>query len=177
MGNYAGSFVRILGISWLWLLFVCHVPARISHCWCESLGIYPPLTTSRVWPWSWYLVLRGHYLQVTRIVVHFLEWKDIRQSDSNFSSAERSSCSLFESCKLSIWRNSKQSSANNLAWESTTEERSLIKARNKRRPRTVPWGTPEVTSASSDLAPSIRTCCFLLRRKLSIQERVLPRTA
>ena len=38
-----------------------------------------------------------------------------------------------------------------------------MKAKNG--PRTVPLGTQYITLASSDLAPSTQTCCFLSQRK------------
>ena len=42
-------------------------------------------------------------------------------------------------------------------------------------PKTVPWGTPEVTGAGLDLWPSTNTCCVLLARKLLIHWSRLPR--
>ena len=95
------------------LVVVCRMCSRQERSLLMWIPRYlPPSTTSRVWPWRWYLVSNGLFLRVIRMVVHFSGWKDICQSDSHFSSAVRSSCSLFESCKLSIGRNSTQSSAN-----------------------------------------------------------------
>jgi hypothetical protein len=51
----------------------------------------------------------------------------------------------------------KQSSANNLAVLFTLLGRSLMCIKNSSVPRTVPWGTPEVTGAVSDATPSTIT--------------------
>ena len=51
-----------------------------------------------------------------------------------------------------------------------------MNAKNRRGPRTVPWCTPESTSASDDFVPSRRTDCFLWWRNDSIQHRVELRT-
>jgi len=42
---------------------------------------------------------------------------------------------------------------------------SLIYTRNSVGPKTVPCGTPEVTSQGDEYVPSINTCCDLLCRK------------
>ena len=34
--------------------------------------------------------------------------------------------------------------------------------RKRRGPRTLPWGTPEVTLMGEDIMPSRRTCCVRL---------------
>ena len=52
------------------------------------------------------------------------------------------------------------SSANMWIWELWVMHsgRSLMKARKQRGPMAVPWGTPDETSALSDVAPLITTC-------------------
>jgi hypothetical protein len=49
---------------------------------------------------------------------------------------------------------STQIDANNLAVLFTLLGRSLMYIKNSSGPRTVPWGTPEVTGAVSDATPS-----------------------
>ncbi len=46
--------------------------------------------------------------------------------------------------------------------------------RNSSGPRTVPWGTPDSTSAHDDASPSTTTCCDLFWRKPAIQAPTLP---
>lgn len=52
-------------------------------------------------------------------------------------------------------------SAKSIVSDDVHSGRSLMKARKRRGPRTVPCGTPEMTSASVDTEPSTSTCCFL----------------
>ena len=99
---------------------------------------------------------------------------------SHFSSQSwslfRSSCNAWVSAFVLIVLYNSESSANNLTVDWTQWGRSLIYARNKRGPSTIPWGTPDVTGAGLDVFPSRVTCWCLLLRKLWIQQRVLPRT-
>ena len=40
--------------------------------------------------------------------------------------------------------------------------------KNKRGPKTVPWGTPESTDVASEVMPSKTTCiCLLVRKEVS----------
>ena len=39
--------------------------------------------------------------------------------------------------------------------------RSLMYIRNKRGPRMLPWGTPEITGREEEEQPEIETCCCL----------------
>ena len=39
-----------------------------------------------------------------------------------------------------------------------------VDIRKRRGPRTLPWGTPEVTLMEEDILPSRRTCCVRLVR-------------
>ena len=48
----------------------------------------------------------------------------------------------------------RQSSANSQVVDETTDGKSLIKNRNKRGPKTVPWGTSEETVVAADDWPS-----------------------
>ena len=51
---------------------------------------------------------------------------------------------------------------------------SFMYVRNRRGPRTVPWGTPERTGAGEDLAPSTSTVCMRLERNDRIHRRSDP---
>jgi hypothetical protein len=65
---------------------------------------------------------------------------------------------------------------NNLAVLFTLLGRSLMYIKNSSVPRTVPWGTPEVTGAGSDATPSKITLWVRPARKLLIKFKVGPRT-
>ena len=59
--------------------------------------------------------------------------------------------------------------------EDTLSGRSFIYDKNNRGPRTVPWGTPEITGELEDDWPSMMTFCWREVRKLSIYNLVFPR--
>ena len=65
-------------------------------------------------------------------------------------------------------RYNRQSSAKRRALALTLDGRSLMYARNRSRPSTVPCGTPEVTGAELDDLPSTTTLWVLSDRKLLI---------
>ena len=54
--------------------------------------------------------------------------------------------------------------------------RSLICIRNRSGPRTVPWGTPDVTGLASDDIPSKKTVCSRSVMNDEIHHRVVPVT-
>ena len=60
--------------------------------------------------------------------------------------------------------------------EFTQFGRSLIYIRNRSGPRTVPWGTHDVTGLASGDIPSKTTVCSLSVRKDEIHPRVVPIT-
>ena len=65
-----------------------------------------------------------------------------------------------------------QSSAISLAIVATQSGRSLMNYRKRSGPSTVPLGTPLLTVAFSDVAPSTMTCCVRPARKDLIHSRV-----
>ena len=69
-----------------------------------------------------------------------------------------------------------QSSANKCSWDDTFSWMSLMNTTNKRGPRTVPWGTSELTMTSSDLIPSRTTRWVRLVTKHVSQSRMGPWT-
>ena len=79
----------------------------------------------------------------------------------------RSFCSVAESSLVLMVLHSKLSSAKSLMCVplEMLESMSLMYARNRRGPRTVPWGTPERTGAGEDAAPSTRTVWVLFDKK------------
>ena len=108
---------------------------------------------------------------------HFSGWNFICHIFSHFSSASRSSCSLFASASdlISLYRRQSSAKRRESEWL-TASGRSLMKAKKSKGPNTVPCGTPEITSAWEDLHPSNSTRCFLWPRKDSIHCSVCPLT-
>ena len=90
------------------------------------------------------------------------------------SNAARSCCSATWSAMERMGRYMRQSSANNLTWEVTTLGKSLICIKNSRGPKTVPWGTPEITFEGRDLEPSTTTICSLVFKKAAVQSNKGP---
>ena len=69
----------------------------------------------------------------------------------------------------------RQSSANNLVLDERTHlGMSFMYTRNNRGPRTVPWGTPDVTRLVFDDFPSRMTVCSRCDRNYAIHPRVFP---
>ena len=62
-----------------------------------------------------------------------------------------SCCNECVSAKVSIFRYNALSSANSLILEVRLFSMSLMYRRNRSEPRTVPWGTPDVTVCVSEL--------------------------
>jgi hypothetical protein len=61
------------------------------------------------------------------------------------------------------------SSANSLSWlDFIHSDKSFIYTRKRTGPRTVPWGTPEVTGTISDDSPSRTTVCVRFDKKAEI---------
>ena len=48
---------------------------------------------------------------------------------------------------------------------------SFMNDKNSKGPRTVPWGTPDITGAHLDVEPSTTTRCDRFVRKFSIQSK------
>ena len=57
------------------------------------------------------------------------------------------------------------SSANSLAFENNTFDKSLINIKNNNAPSMEPWGTPALTSDQSGTCPFNTTLCFLFLKK------------
>ena len=111
------------------------------------------------------------------ITLHLEALKSICQIFSHSPNAARSCCNGSLSCWLVIGQKRSVSSANIRAFELlVTSGRSLIYARNKSGPRTVPWGTPDRTSALDEWQLSRSTCCFRSPRKELILLLVFPLT-
>ena len=108
----------------------------------------------------------------------FLEaLKSICYIFSHSSNAVRSCCSRSLSCWFLIGLKRSVSSANIRLFELLVASgRSLIYARNKSGQRTVPWGTPDRTSALDECQFSRSTCCFWSPMNKLIHLLVFPLT-
>ena len=91
------------------------------------------------------------------LVLHLSVWKSMPHFLFHSARRLRSSCSTWRASWLFIRRYRMQSSANSLVLNWTQSERSLIKIKNNRGPRTVPCGTPLITWIQSDVEPSTKT--------------------
>ena len=126
--------------------------------WLMVIPRYFPLDVMfNSFPWMKYddgMILR---LVVMRITSHLSGLKCICQSRSQSCKLLRSSWRDVVSSLVLMCRYRRQSSANNIAVLLTLLGRSLMYIKNSSGPRTVPWGTSEVTGAVSDATPSTIT--------------------
>jgi hypothetical protein len=83
----------------------------------------------------------------------------INQLFSHCCKLSKSLCRTAWSSVVLILLYRRQSSANSRVVDETTDGKSLIKSRNKRGSKTVPWGTPEETVVAADDWPSSTTHC------------------
>ena len=136
----------------------------------------PESTTSRTCSRIEYVGGIGDCLLVKLMTWHFEGLNSISHLCSQMSKASRSCCSLLLSRRDVIRLYSTQSSAKSLVVECLTQDgRSLMYIRNSSGPKTLPWGTPEVTEATLLTHPSTMTCCVRSCRKSWIQLRAFPR--
>ena len=107
----------------------------------------------------WMVYVNGMQLLLLVIVMtsHLLGLKSISQSCSHCCSLSKSACKASASEVSWIVRYIRQSSAKSLVVEDAIPGRSLIKTKKSRGPRTVPWGTPDVTNEVLEDCPSIKT--------------------
>ena len=105
---------------------------------------------------------------------HFLALNCICQLSCHSESVFKSVCKRSTSESSWMGRYITQSSANKRTSDVILSGRSFIYAKNKRGPRTVPWGTPDLTCTHCEWSPSTTTRCRRLVRKFEIQVWVLP---
>ena len=122
------------------------------------------------------LIVSAISRQYTKLVVITINNDHAKLVKLFWSTNVRSWCSSNWSFMLSKTWYRRQSSANSLQRVSgwTMSGRSLIWSRKSRGPSTVPWGTPDKTSASSLLSPSTMTDCLRPVRKAEIQRWTSP---
>ena len=92
--------------------------------------------------WMWYGELWYFRLVVIEITSPLTGIKGINQSDSQRWRLSESVWSCLKSASVVMVLYSRQSYANNLAFEATLDDRSVIYARNSSWPMTVNWCTP-----------------------------------
>ena len=122
---------------------------------CFSKGAEPRKYSERI----------SFHLRVTVAKRHVLLLKLVCQDFAQFSNESISFCNAKTSAEVFISRYSMQSSANNLTCDVILSTMSFIYNKNRSGPRTVPWGTPEITGDQGELEPFSTTRCFLSRRK------------
>ena len=92
----------------------------------------------------------------------------------HWESESISLCNILESSSEEIIRYKMQSSAKRRMLDFIPHSMSFINNKNSNGPRTVPCGTPEITSSQEDWQPSTTTRCFLFQIKEEIQRLVVP---
>ena len=149
--------------------------------WCEAtrssvcVRKLPGTAFSSMWPWMEYSASTEDLFLVIRRSWHFWGWKLMSHCLSHCWSASKSDCRSAASWWVWISLYMRQSSANNLVLDERTHlGRSCMYIRNNRGPRTVPWGTPDVTGLVSDDFPSRMTVCSRCDRNYAIHPRVFP---
>ena len=88
---------------------------------------------------------------------HFLALNCICQLSCHSESVFKSVCKRSTSESSWMGRYITQSSANKRTSDVILSGRSFIYAKNKRGPRTVPWGTPDLTCTHCEWSPSTTT--------------------
>ena len=83
------------------------------------------------------------------------------QSASHFCQLSKFPWSCMASAALLMYMYKTQSSAKCRTAElsDTMSGRTLMKSKNTNGPRTLPWGTPDLTGAVMEVTPSSNTCC------------------
>ena len=108
----------------------------------------------------WFLLLAGGHISS-----NLFSWRSILFSSDHFIELARSDWSNSTSWVVLIAFFSRVSSAKLEMTECFIQDcRSFRYSMNKIGPRTVPWGTPEMTFAGYEWLPSITTVCCLLER-------------
>ena len=120
--------------------------------------------------WIW------DFLFVAMSTSHLSGFTLINQLFSDCCKLSKSLCRMAWSAVVLILLYRRQSSSNSRLVDETTDGKSLMKSRNKRDPKTVPWGTPEETVVATDDWPSSTTHCVRPNRKLVIQSWRWPLT-
>ena len=138
----------------------CAVNSCINHSFFYIYNVYKWVG------WDFPLVMD--------IIWHFFTLNLIPQVSHHFSRESKSLCRATLCALERMGRYKRQSPANSLTCEVTTDGMSLIWSKNKIGPSTVPCGTPDNTSSSWDLNPSTTTPWTRSTRKASVQRRMGP---
>ena len=138
-----------------------------------SFFLYESVSCSMDWPslyWWMNFVVEWEIFSTK----HFLALNCICQLSYHNESVLKSVCMCSTSESWRMGRYTTQSSVNKQNSSVILSKRSFINAKNKRRPRTVPWGMPDLTCTHCEWSPTTKTLCRCLVRKFEIQEWVLP---
>jgi hypothetical protein len=124
----------------------------LSLCtWLGLFGSIPGLT------WYIHYIWIGDFLFVAMSTSHLSGLNFINQLFSHCCKLSKSLCRMVWSSAVLIIIYRRQSSANSRVVDETTDGKSLMKSRNKRGSKMVPWGTPEKTVVAADDWPSSTT--------------------
>ena len=132
----------------IWLLyFILSVNSTPKYGWC--------FTVSSIWLFILYSCFDLIFRFPMFINIHLSTLNFICQVLLQSNRLFRSSCRITWSWGESICRYTTQSSANSLMIEFIFSAMSLIYIKNRVRPNTVPWGTPDVTNLAGQFVHDI----------------------
>ena len=107
------------------------------------------------------------------MTLHFDGLKFICHLYCHCSNLRKSSWILFPSVSLEIIPYNRASSAKSLTGEFRPSGRSFTYNKNSNGPKTVPWGTPDVTQEGDDVFPSQTTvCCRPIKNEVNQSSKV-----
>ena len=145
--------------------YIFNMSHRRGHCWWWCPGtcwhfLFPVFAHGKSW------MSRLCLLGIMWMILHLLGLKSICQVCSR-SPRESRSWSRACSCWSLILLYTTLTSAKSVTLECWTAlgESLIYNIKERRGPRTVPWGTPDRTAAEDDSEPSSATCCIMPARK------------
>ena len=155
------SGIQFLSLLLKWCWFCCNILDIYLSSWSRVTARYDVyLTSPNVTSQSSYSFWGGSFLVEKHTTLHFDGLKSICHLYCHCSNLHQSSWILFPSVALEIIPYDRASSANSLTGEFKPSGRSFISNKNRNRPKTVPWGTPDVTQEGDDVFFSqITDCC------------------
>ena len=132
------------------------------------------VATSRIWPHKVYTELVSFLAVVTCTTWHLEGLNSMSHWESHIVSLSRYFCSTLQLYEPTTVRYTVMSSAKRRTCDDSFSGRSFMNTRDRIRPKTELWGTPEVTGTNPVSSPSVKNICLWLPRKAQIQDSAFP---